>query len=118
MQVIRIYLYSKCSTCRDAEKLLLESGKAIERRDIFRNPLSATEISELLHETGTTPGEILSSRSISYRQLGLAGMSPTDEQLVDLMANYPGLIRRPIIIMGDSVQIGFNREALIALVSA
>lgn len=118
MTPIRIYLYSNCSTCRVADAILAASGREIVRRDIFKAKLSAAEITSLLGEIGKTPFEVLSTRSIPYRELGLANRDVGADELIALMSEYPGLLRRPIIIAGDTKQVGFKWSAVEALVAS
>ena len=112
MSRMRVYLYSNCSSCRQAEQVLRSAGVDYERRDIFSERLSAGELRDLFQELGMEPPELLSKRSTSYRQLKLAEQEPSDDALVQMMSEFPGLLRRPIIIAPDEVQIGFNRTAL------
>ena len=118
MVPIRIYLYSNCSSCRTAESILKDSGIAYDRRDIFREKLNAEEIQVLLGEIGKSAFDILSRRSIPYRQLDLANRSIGEAELIELMSEYPGLLKRPIIVAGETSQVGFNRTALQALVAS
>ena len=118
MNPIRIYLYAKCSSCRNAEAVLEEAGVAFERRDIFKDRLSPSEIRALLAEIGKSAFDVLSTRSIPYRELELADKPVDEGTLISLMAEHPGLLKRPIIVAGDTVQIGFSRPALQALVAS
>jgi Spx/MgsR family transcriptional regulator len=115
MAQIRIYLYGNCSSCKNAEQLLKETGVDYDRRDIFRDRLSTAEVNDLLREIGKRPEEVVSRRSIPYRELGLGDRAVADDELVELMSEHPGLLRRPIIVAPGEVQIGFNRTALESL---
>jgi regulatory protein spx len=112
---IRLYSYSNCSSCKNAERVLREAGDAFEQRDLFGQPLSALEITTLFAKIGKTPEEMLSRRSVPYRSLGLADKELNERGLIDLMAEYPALIRRPIIVIGNAAVVGFNRAALMQL---
>jgi regulatory protein spx len=112
MSRVRVYLYSNCSSCKNAEQVLSDAGVQYDRRDIFKDRMTEAELDGLFREIGRTPTELLSRRSIPYRQLGLAERVPTDPELIGLMSEHPGLLRRPIIVAPDALQIGFNRTAL------
>ena len=114
--MITAYLYSRCSTCRTAESILQESGRPFTARDLFREQLSREELDALFQSLGKTPTEMLSTRSIPYRDLGLAARKPDDTALLDLMAEYPALIRRPIVVIDGEAQIGLNQPVLKAAV--
>jgi Spx/MgsR family transcriptional regulator len=115
MSQVSIYLYGSCSSCKDAEAVLKAADVDYRRRDIFKQRLSVEELYALFHETGKQPVDLLSRRSIPYRTLDLANRELSDHELVELMSQHPALIRRPIIIVRDAVQVGFNRDALVTL---
>jgi regulatory protein spx len=115
MSQVKIYLYGNCSSCKDAESVLKSSGVVYERRDIFRDQLTVGELKDLFSEIKLRPSEVLSRRSIPYRELALASREISEDELIDLMSNYPGLLRRPIIVAPGTVQIGFKRSALESL---
>lgn len=115
MAQIRIYLYGNCSSCKNAEHVLNAAGVDYDRRDIFKDRLTVAEVNTLLEEIGKLPNEVLSRRSIPYRELGLAERDVTDDELVALMSEHPGLLRRPIVIAPGEVQVGFSRSALESL---
>jgi Spx/MgsR family transcriptional regulator len=115
MAQVRIYLYGNCSSCKNAEQVLKGDGVDFDRRDIFKDRLSVAEVSALLDEIGKRPGEVVSRRSIPYRELGLGDRDVSDTELMALMSEHPGLLRRPIVVAPDEVQVGFNRTALESL---
>lgn len=112
MSQIRLYLYSNCSSCKNAQQVLEERGVAFQARDLFRDKLSASELRALLTEIGRSPVEMLSRRSIPYRQMRLADVHLGDEEILDRMAEFPALIRRPILVAPGHALVGFNRTEL------
>jgi Spx/MgsR family transcriptional regulator len=116
MTQVDLYLYSQCSSCRNAVSVLAERGASVAKRDLFKERLSPAEIVALFDRIGKTPHEMLSSRSRPYQQLGLAQRTLTDGAIVELMAEHPALIRRPIVVAGGQGHVGFNRAAIERLV--
>ena len=112
MSQVRLYLYSNCSSCKNAERLLSDHNVDVLARDLFRDKLSVPELCTLFAEIGKSPREMLSRRSVPYRQMRLEESNPDDEEILELMATSPALIRRPIVVAPDSVQVGFNRTEL------
>jgi Spx/MgsR family transcriptional regulator len=86
------------------------------KRDIFKDRLSAEELATLFSQIGMTPHQMIATRSRPYRDLGLADKNLTDAEIVELMAQYPALIRRPIVVTGRYSHVGFNRPALEELI--
>jgi arsenate reductase-like glutaredoxin family protein len=80
-------------------------------RDLFREPLTEGEIAEL---AALAPGGVralLSTRAAPYRALGLDRKPRTDRELIALMAAEPRLLRRPLLVTGQRLVIGFDRAA-------
>src|SRR6476661_4720288 len=98
---IEIYLYSNCSSCRDADAILKKSNLTVERRDLFKDPLKTDEIATLFRRINVTASEMISTRSRPFRELKLAAQHLSDEELIELMANHPALIRRPVILSSE-----------------
>jgi arsenate reductase (glutaredoxin) len=107
-----LYLYAGCSSCRNAEALLNDRGVTVKKREFFKDRMSAAEIAALFGRIGTTPKEMVATRSRPNRALGLAERTLTDDELVELMAEHPALIRRPIVVVGNRGLAGFNRAAI------
>lgn len=61
--------------------------------------------------------DLVSIRSRVYKNLGLADRSLTADEWVDLLVREPGLWRRPIMIRGPHVVIGYDQEAITRLLS-
>lgn len=113
---VEMYLYSSCTSCRKAEGLLGELGVQADRRDYFKERFSREELVGLLNRIGKRPGEVLSTRSTPYRTLDLETKDLSDAELIDFMVEHPQLLRRPLIVRGDDATVGFNRDAITALV--
>jgi arsenate reductase len=88
---------------------VIEAGLDVERRDIIKRALTAHELRQLLSEIGKRPFDVISKRSTSYRDLGLASRPVSDDELIQLMAEHPRLLLRPILIADDEIVIGFDR---------
>ena len=91
--------------------MLSQGGVAFERRELFRQPLTEPEIRALL---GTrSPREVVSLRSQRAQALGWTEDTlPGDDALIKLLAQEPGLWRRPVIIVGDELVVGYDAERI------
>jgi Spx/MgsR family transcriptional regulator len=106
------YGYDNCTSCKNAEGMLKDAGVSYAKREYFKQRFTVEELRALFARAGVTPREMLSLRSRPYKHLGLADRELTEDAILELMAEYPALIRRPLLISGDEVQVGFNREKL------
>lgn len=97
---LTIYEKPTCTTCKKTVALLEEQGVEFEDVNYFIEPLSAAKIAELLDKAGISPRELLRPRAAAYKELGLADSDHSDLELIQLMADDPELIQRPIAEKG------------------
>ncbi|MFY9488338.1 MAG: arsenate reductase family protein [Solirubrobacterales bacterium] len=102
LTIDRLTIYEKptCTNCRKTVALLNERGIDFEDVNYFVDPLSAAKIAELLDKAGITPRDLLRRRDPLYKELGLADSDHGDIELIELMAENPGLVERPIAELG------------------
>lgn len=106
--------YPKCSTCKKAKKWLDEHGIAYTDRHIVEDNPTAAEIAEWQERAGLPVRRFFNTSGMRYRELGLkakldAGMS--DEEARELLATDGMLVKRPIVVTGDTVLVGFREAA-------
>lgn len=102
--------YPKCSTCQRAKKWLDAQGKSVEVRDIKTQPPTAEELSLWQEKSGIPLKKFINTSGQAYRALGLKDrLDAMDraEQL-DLLASDGMLVKRPILVDGDIVLVGFK----------
>jgi arsenate reductase (glutaredoxin) len=78
----------------------------IEKRDFFKEPFSEAELKKIVKVSGMNPIEMLRKRDKMYKELNLDGTKRSEREVIKLMVKYPGLIKRPIIIQQNKVQVG------------
>ncbi len=93
---LTIYEKPTCTTCRKTVKLLREQGIEFEDVNYFIDPLSAAKIAELLDKMGIAPRELLRTKEQKYKDMALKESGHSDLELIQLMADHPELIERPI----------------------
>lgn len=97
---LTIYEKPTCSTCRQTVGLLKERGIEFEDVNYFIEPLSAAKIAELVDKMGIEPRKLLRSREQTYKDLGLKDSGHSDVEIIQLMADHPELLQRPIAEKG------------------
>lgn len=102
----------KCSKSREALKLLEDKGGDYEVFKYLDTPPSREEITTLLKKLGLSARELMRTKEDLYKELGVAQIAD-EEKLVDILAGYPKLIERPIIIDGNRALIGRPVEKVI-----
>lgn len=99
-----------CTSCTKAQKFMERRGYQLQFRDLWKEPLSAAELEKLIGDRDHT--EFLNTRSEVYRDKGLAENPPTRREAIRMMAKEPRLIRRPVVIAGGRVVLGFDEKGL------
>ncbi len=87
-----------------------EKGAELELRDLATERLSAVELDKLIGERDYK--SFLNTRNELYRQRNMSEHPPSRSAALKLMAENPNLIRRPIVIRGKKIVLGFDEEAL------
>jgi arsenate reductase (glutaredoxin) len=88
---------------------LLELGVEMESRDLDKQRLTEQDLDQLIGERDYK--EFLNTRNELYRARKMKEHPPTRVEAVKLMAREPNLIRRPILIRGAQITLGFDEEA-------
>jgi Spx/MgsR family transcriptional regulator len=99
-----------CTSCTKAQKFMERRGYQLQFRDLWKEPLSAAELEKLIGPRDHA--EFLNTRSEVYRDKGLAENPPTRREAIRMMAKEPRLIRRPVVIAGGRVVLGFDEKGL------
>ena len=99
-----------CTTCIKARKFMERRGFQLQFRDLWEDPLSASELEKLIGPRDHT--DFLNTHSGVYREKNLAENPPTRREAIRLMAKEPSLIRRPVVIAGGRVVLGFDEKGL------
>jgi arsenate reductase-like glutaredoxin family protein len=70
--------------------------------------LSEAEIDKLI---GSRDYKLfLNTRNELYRERGMKQNPPSRAEAIKLMAAHPNLIRRPILIQGSKIALGFDED--------
>jgi arsenate reductase (glutaredoxin) len=99
-----------CTTCRKARAYMEKRGFGMEFRDLGKERLSAEELEKLIGDRDHT--QFLNTRNELYRKKKMKDNRPSREAAIRMMAEEPNLIRRPVILAGGRVVLGFDREGI------
>ena len=115
MAEITIYQKPTCSTCREAVRLVRESGQPFTAVNYYEQPVTKSHLKTLLKKAGLSAREILRTKEDLYKSLKLADPTLSDDQLLDQMIAHPDLIQRPIVAKGDKVMLARPAEKVTEL---
>jgi arsenate reductase len=88
---------------------LLELDVELEARDLDKERLSPGELDELIGGRDYRP--FLNTRNELYRARDMKNHPPSRAEAIKLMAREPNLIRRPVVLRGRQIVLGFDEQA-------
>jgi len=102
--------YERCSTCKKAEKWLVENGLAFDKRDIKTENPTEEELRTWQQASGLPLQRFFNTSGQLYRQMGLSEKLKTmsDDEKFALLATDGMIVKRPILVAGDTVLVGFK----------
>lgn len=92
---------------------MLEQGAELEFRDLGAEPLSEAELDALIGAQDYR--KFLNTRNELYRERKMSQTPPSRAEAIRLMARQPNLIRRPVVIAGGRIVLGYDEEGLRAI---
>ncbi|WAA08655.1 transcriptional regulator SpxA [Fervidibacillus albus] len=110
--MVTLYTAPSCTSCRKAKAWLEEHDIPYRERNIFSEPLTMEEIKEIFRMTEDGTDEIISTRSKTFQKLNVNLEALPLQELFKLIQDYPGLLRRPIIIDEKRLQVGYNEDEI------
>ncbi|HXX18509.1 MAG TPA: ArsC/Spx/MgsR family protein [Candidatus Acidoferrum sp.] len=102
-----------CTTCRKARKYLEKRGFQLYFRDLSKQRLSAAELEDLIGRRDYK--DFLNTRNEMFRKKKMAEKPPSKKEAIRLMAQEPNLIRRPVVVAGGRVVVGFDENGMARL---
>ena len=104
--------YPPCSTCQKAKKWLDANGITYEDRHIKENRPTYEELKTWYAISGLPLKKFFNTSGLLYKSLNLKEKLPamTEEEQLQLLATDGMLVKRPLIVLEDTVLTGF-REA-------
>ena len=115
METITIYQKPSCSKCRETIKLLETKGVPFQAINYFFEPIDRETLRVLLGKLGIRPIELFRKKEPRFRELGIAEKELSDEALIDILAENPELIERPIVVRGERAVLGRPPERILEL---
>ena len=102
--------YPKCSTCRKAKKWLDEHGIEYIDRHIVEESPSYDELKEWYEGSGLPLKRFFNTSGNLYKEFQLKEKLPSmsEEEQLKLLASNGMLVKRPLIVDGNTVIAGFK----------
>jgi Spx/MgsR family transcriptional regulator len=99
-----------CTTCRKARAYMENRGFALHFRNLDKERLSSEELEKLIGDRDHR--EFLNTRNELYRRKNMKENPPTRAEAIRMMVGQPNLIRRPVIVAGGRIVLGFDQQKI------
>ena len=104
--------YPKCGTCRKAAQWLKSNHIDVTIRDIVSDNPTQQELSVWIEKSGKPIQKFFNTIGLRYKELNLKDKikNTQQEELLRILASEGMLVKRPVLISGNTVLTGFNEE--------
>ncbi len=108
---IKVYGIKNCDTVKKAIAYLNDCGIDFQFIDFRHNPISQQVLKKMVDSVGWEL--LINKRSTTYRSL-----SEEEKRNInyDLVSKLPTLIKRPVLIQGETIVVGFSEKQYAKLV--
>ncbi len=110
--MIKVYCYSKCTTCKKALKWLDDNKISYEALDIKEDHPDEKTLRELHKKSGLALRKFFNTSGMLYREMELSKKLPdmSEDEMFKLLASDGMLVKRPLLFTKDKVFAGFKAE--------
>ncbi len=95
--------------------LFRENGIDAERVNYFNQPFTEQSLQKLIKKLGVEPFAVLRKGEAQAKELGLTGESAAGD-IIKAIVEYPALLQRPIVEVGDKAILARPAEKALELV--
>ena len=115
--MIKVYCYSRCTTCKKALKWLDEKGIEHEDIDIKADHPDEDTLRQYYAVSGLPLKRFFNTSGLKYKELNLKEKLPsmTEEEQLRLLASDGMLVKRPLVITERHIFAGFKEAQWEAL---
>lgn len=109
---VLVLTYDACGTCKKARKWLDARGVDYAARPIVEQPPTRAELSRWIPASGKGVRKWLNTSGQSYRSKGKPAFDAATDAQVEAWLTADGkLVKRPVVVAGDRVLVGFDEAA-------
>lgn len=104
--------YPPCTTCQKAKKWLDDHGITYTDRHIKNEKPAYEELKAWYAASGLPLKKFFNTSGLLYKSLGLKDKLPamTEEEQLQLLASDGMLVKRPIVVKGNIILVGFKPD--------
>jgi len=109
---MKVYCYSRCTTCKKALKWLDDKGVSYEQIDIKEDHPDEAALRKIHARSGLPLKRFFNTSGLPYREMGLSKKLPdmSEDEQFTLLATDGMLVKRPLLVGENVVLVGFKEE--------
>lgn len=102
--------YPRCTTCQKAKKWLEGHNVEYTARHIVEENPSYNELKEWYEKSGLPLKKFFNTSGLLYKEMQLKDklISMSEDEQLKLLASNGMLVKRPIVLEGEKVLVGFK----------
>ena len=110
--MITILCYPKCGTCRKAEKWLKDNKIEYQYRPIKEENPGLEELKIWKERSGLPISKWFNTSGLLYKENNMKDKVKIlpEEELLQILASDGMFVKRPVMLAGDKVLVGFNEQ--------
>jgi len=110
--MITVYVYGKCSNCKQALLFLEKKKISFEKKEITETPPSLSELRAMVEYLSSDVRKLFNTSGILYREMELAKKLPalSLEEAFALLRSNGMLVKRPFLLGSDFGFVGFSEK--------
>jgi arsenate reductase len=113
-QKIVVYHNARCSKSRCALEFLQERQVEFTVVEYLKDAPTKAELTTIIDQLGIAPEALIRKGEDEYK-LHFKGKSLSNEEWIDAMLQFPKLIERPIVVVGDRAVVARPTERILEL---
>lgn len=111
---MKIYHNPRCSKSRQALEILRENNIEPEVIEYLKELPTKDELEGIVRMLGVSPEMIIRKGEPDYKE-NFKGKNLCDQDWIQAMLDYPKLIERPIVLVGNKAVVGRPPEKVLTL---
>ncbi|MDC4187087.1 Spx/MgsR family RNA polymerase-binding regulatory protein [Loigolactobacillus coryniformis] len=110
--MIKLFTQTSCNSSRKARQWLRDHDVQFEEQNVGKKAPTTAELKHILSLTENGLDDIISTRSRAYPEVAAQLPDMSFNETLKLLCERTQLLRKPIIVTENKVQIGFNDDEI------